>query len=124
MNFSRSLLAWLALLLLAANSPQVDVDTSTKLPESATPENYRKIELGMTRQQVFAILGRRPVAHVTDADRSSLWTSLRSILIRERGDLWRSEKHRLWVVFDEENRVIGKMLEGPPEPIERMFRVK
>jgi hypothetical protein len=77
----------------------------------ANEVNYSLIQLGMTRQQVAAIDRQPPVAQVTDADRFSISSSLSSPLIRQEGELWRTGKRKLWVVFDEDQRATGKMIE-------------
>jgi hypothetical protein len=72
-------------------------------------EDYNKILIGMTKEEVMQILGGPPVDNVTDADRYSRTFSMSSYHIREIGKLWRSGKLQIWVVFDENNQVTGKM---------------
>ena len=71
--------------------------------------NFHRIELGMTRQEVLQILRRPSVAKVTDADRFSIGFTATSHDIMQQGELWRSGTLRLWLVFDKDQRVIGKM---------------
>jgi hypothetical protein len=78
----------------------------------ASDLNYSRIQAGMTRQQVAAIVRQSPVAHVTEADRCSQFFTIASSQIRQEGELWRTGKRKLWVVFDKDQRVTGKMLEG------------
>src|SRR5262249_36524816 len=73
--------------------------------------NYSRIDLGMTRQQVTSIVQQPPVPKVTDADRFSNTFTMASSHIRRAGELWRTGKRKLWVVFDKNGRVTGKMLE-------------
>lgn len=102
--------------LLGANSGQDEIDTDATLHDCVTAEYYRKIEMGMSRQEAERILRRPPALRITETDRHSLVSSVSSHLIRETGTLWCSPKGRLWVVFDAKDRVTGKMLEGPPPP--------
>ena len=77
----------------------------------ATEANYARIEFGMTREQVAAIVRQPRVAKVTDADRFSVAFTITSHDIRQEGELWRTGSRKLWVVFDKDQRVKGKMLE-------------
>jgi hypothetical protein len=77
----------------------------------ANDVNYCRIQTGMTRQQVADIVRQLPVVKVTDADRYSVWFTMSSHEIRKDGTLWRSGTRKLWVVFDKDQRVRGKMLE-------------
>lgn len=77
----------------------------------ATDLNFARIQLGMTRQQVASIVRQPAVAEVTDADRFSVWFTCTSHEIRQEGELWRTGSRKLWVVFDKNQRVTGKMLE-------------
>jgi hypothetical protein len=86
-------------------------------PEGATDVNFLKIKLGMSREQVVKIIRQQPVARPTDADRSSSLGgfTLSSARIRKDGELWRTGKTKLWLVFDKDQRVTGMMLEhGEP----------
>src|SRR5437870_1363265 len=83
------------------------------LLDGVTPRNYARIELGMTKQEVVTILGRPPVEKVTQADRFSWWFTSASHEIRQNGELWRSGTLRIWLRFDNQRRVTGKMMEGP-----------
>jgi hypothetical protein len=89
----------------------------------ANEVNLDRIQLGMTRQQVADIVRQTPVAKVTDADRFSLSFTMASHHIRQHGNLWRSGSCKLWVVFDEYQRVSGKMLEHDEvDPLAEMLR--
>jgi hypothetical protein len=132
---SRQLFILLALLLVAANYPEAEIDTATA-PRYVTfvPKAYEEIRIGMTRRQVLELLGCPPLAHVTNRDRSSTalcdsrtctidssWfeaktTSKQISEVRPNGDLWRSRTWQIWVVFDERNRVRGMMSERPRTP--------
>jgi SmpA / OmlA family len=108
---SRQLFICLALLLVAANYPQAESDTATE-PPGVTPENYEKIEVGMTNQQVVRLLGGPPADYATDAERSSKgFYSQAYLRTKKYGDLWRSTQCRIWVVFDAKDCVKGKLLE-------------
>jgi hypothetical protein len=87
------------------------------LLDGVTPENYGKIEFGMTKQEVIEILGMPPVVNVTADDRLSFFYTVNSSEIMQNGDLWRLGTQRIWVLFDKNNTVRGKMWEGPSTPI-------
>jgi hypothetical protein len=106
---------------------QASTDTATKQPQ-VTPEAYDRIRLGIKKEEVLALLGRPPDRNVTDEDRvasplrwRSIFTmdvsgfdSLENDAIRQKGHLWKIPTCRIWVAFDERQRVIGKVLETPP----------
>ena len=81
------------------------------LSGGANEVTYSRVELGMTRQEVQRIVRVLQVAKVTDADRFSLSFTMASHQIRQEGELWRSGTRKLWVVFDKDQRVTGKMLD-------------
>src|SRR5512139_2295119 len=83
--------------------------------EGATYPNYARIELGMTRDQVAKIIRQAPVAKITDLDRHSSFSSTLSRSMRLEGELWRSGKLKLWLKFDTDNRLTGKMFEHDNE---------
>ena len=80
------------------------------LNPGATELNYWRVQIGMTRQEVARIVRQPPVANVTDADRFSNGSTFTSH-IRDEGELWRSGTKKLWIRFDKNQRVVGKMLE-------------
>jgi hypothetical protein len=86
-----------------------------------TPENYGRIELGITRWQVMAILGGLPVpaAKVSQYERAGLLlgqpTTVSSMMVRRNGESWQSGYRRIWVEFDENDRVRGMMYEEVEE---------
>lgn len=75
---------------------------------------YERVQTGMTREQVTAVLGRPPVPNVSPLDRhdpTQNWAgTLTSFSIQEHGELWRFGKHQLWIVFDKNDTVQGKGL--------------
>jgi outer membrane protein assembly factor BamE (lipoprotein component of BamABCDE complex) len=83
--------------------------------EGATYQNYARIELGMTRDQVAKIVRQAPATKITDFDRYSVFSSATSRSMRLEGELWRSGKTKLWLKFDKDNRLTGKMLNHDEE---------
>ena len=90
-------------------------EAATRLPlrsqGGANEVIYARIQFGMTRQEVQKIVRLPPVAKVTDADRFSLSFTMASDHMRQAGALWRSGERKLWIVFDKDQRVTGRMLD-------------
>jgi septum formation inhibitor-activating ATPase MinD len=88
--------------------------------------NYSRIQLGMTRQDVARIVRQPAVSNITDADRFSVGFTMASHQMRQEGELWRSDTWRMWISFDKEQRVTGKMFElhQVDEVAEMMRRAK
>jgi len=79
--------------------------------DGATYVNYSRIEIGMTRQEVAKIIRQPAVATITDDDRFSVSCTRASHEMRQEAELWRSDTWRIWIEFDKEQRVTGKMFE-------------
>jgi hypothetical protein len=77
-----------------------------------TLENYERIENGMTKLEVEAILGKPDYApgEGQEARKSTRFT-MASAMMREAGHLWRSEDLGIYVRFDETGKVAGRMWE-------------
>jgi len=88
--------------------------------------NYGRIQIGMTRQEVSSIVRQPAVPEISDDDRFSVGFTMASHQMRQEGELWRSDAWRLWITFDKEQRVTGKMLEPHQvdEVAEMMKRAK
>lgn len=87
--------------------------------DGVTRKNFERIEFEMTKQQVVRILGRPPIANPTLADRFGTEAgahyagTLHSLITQSDGELWRSGTLKIFVLFDENQRVRGMMREGP-----------
>src|SRR5262245_7567461 len=85
-----------------------------------TPENYERVQLGMLRDEVEAILGPPPESHPLTAPRlrwnaEVIATKQTAAVGRPRGlwggDLWDGgEQHGILVTFDEEGKAVAKQL--------------
>jgi hypothetical protein len=73
--------------------------------------DFEQIKLGMSRREVMQIMPHSPIPYVSYADRFPRVGTVSSNLIRRNGELWQSRSFNLWVSFDDNDRVDGKMLE-------------
>jgi hypothetical protein len=85
--------------------------------DRVTPESYEKIGRCMTRQQVIEALGRTSLGKGPEADPTYLpcFFTTHTGYMRNNGELWRHGEFRIWVVFDEQDRVTGWMCEKPSQ---------
>jgi hypothetical protein len=81
---------------------------SVVLPQDIPPAAYSRIERGMTRMEVYEIVGR-PSLGVLGAP-GSLHGTLTSMIIEAEGEVWRAPRFTLWVLFNEDGRVTGHLV--------------
>jgi hypothetical protein len=80
------------------------------LPGDISLESYERIELGMSRRQGELILGQPSLGHV-EPDYDCFFETMMAHDLKREGELWRSGSLRLWLRFDRDNRVNGKLLQ-------------
>jgi hypothetical protein len=89
-----------------ADSPSTgSKNTFVIVSERVTPATFDRIKPGMTRQQVFALMGRAPNVHFTPND-------VRAWVIAADGgaELWRTDGCKIWVSFDKRGLSQHKMM--------------
>lgn len=76
-----------------------------------THANFEKIQFGMKRDEVVKILGGEPLTTIPEPTVFDFYGTLSSLEIQQNGELWESGTIRIWVEFDAEDRVTGKMMQ-------------
>lgn len=76
--------------------------------DGVNEDGYYKIQLGMSRPEVIMILGR-PSLGVLGLEDFPRGGTKASMAIESGGEVWKSATATIWVLFDENGRVQGKM---------------